>query len=365
MSALREPSRGAWGSEDTQFFYEVTPERVLTAVESAGLRCSGRCLALNSLENRVYEVEIDGHYDLHPNAPERFRVIKFYRPGRWTAEQILEEHAFLAELEALELPVVAPLPLIAAKLSDKGQAADGADRAVSVESSTLAKVPAAQVYYAVFPKVGGRTADELGDEELERMGRLLARVHNCGASRKAQHRIALNPQSYGLDNLEYLLKYSCIVPQLEARYAELVRELCQRSQALFTGIPCQRIHGDCHLGNVLWGSQGPRLVDFDDMVVGPAIQDLWLLLPGLYEDQPARWNLMLDAYRSFRDISARELLLIEPLRALRLIHFSAWIARRIKDPAFQRVFVEFGTERYWQEQLVQLQQVLSRMQRAA
>ena len=322
----------------TENFFELTPERILTAVEQIGLRCTGRCLALNSMENRVYEVEIvlkeepDSRYDA-------FRVVKFYRPGRWSEEQILEEHRFLAELAEDDLPVVAPLPF--------------------PDGSTLKKIEELGILFCVFPKVGGRNLDEPSREQLEILGRLLARLHVVGACSQAPSRMELTPQTYGRANLEYLLGSNCLLPNFRSRYQDIVERLLSICEPWFAGVPSQRLHGDCHLGNMLWRQDGPLLVDFDDMLRGPCVQDLWLMVPGRDEDALARREVMVAAYEQMRRFDRETLRLIEPLRALRIIHFSAWIARRWEDPSFKRVFVDFGGERYWSEQIVALDECLN------
>lgn len=343
----------AWGEAETKYFYELTPERILSAVEAYGLRCTGRCLALNSLENRVYEVEVvaeDASLETYgvetvinqstvsSSPSEHFRIVKFYRPGRWTAAQIREEHQFLLDLVSLEIPVVAPLR--------------------STNGETLLEVPDCQIFYSLFPKIGGRNPQELSDEQLPLIGRLLARLHNCGAVRQAEHRITLSPDSYGRASLKFLLDAKILPPHIETRYADLVNRICDIADPLFEGVATQRIHGDCHLGNLLWGREGPFWVDFDDMVVGPCVQDLWLVVPG--RDEQSRWqmSILIEGYEQMREFDHRTLKLIEPLRALRMIHFSGWIAKRAEDPAFSKVFLDFGTERYWSEQITNLQEQL-------
>jgi Ser/Thr protein kinase RdoA (MazF antagonist) len=327
----------------TQFFFELTPERILDSAEAAGLRCTGRCLALNSMENRVYEVEIEvedestitSRFDL-------FRVVKFYRPGRWTKEQILEEHSFLAELERADIPVAAPLPF--------------------EDGSTLKLVEGSNIWCSVFPKIGGRSPDEPGIEELERIGRLLARLHNVGQARPAANRLRLTPELYGIANMRFLYDQGFLPEEMKDSYKRLVESICAIVEPWFKEVDYQRIHGDCHFGNILWNTHGPCLLDFDDMVMGPCVQDLWLILPGRDEETKRQLQVLLAAYESMRSFDRGSLRLIEPLRALRFIHYSAWIARRWQDPAFQRVFTHFGSPGYWNGQLADLREQLMYIQ---
>jgi Ser/Thr protein kinase RdoA (MazF antagonist) len=326
--------------EETKYFYELTPEKILSAVEETEFRCTGRILTLNSMENRVYEVEIEvPDEDKLKSISEKFRIAKFYRPGRWSKDQILEEHRFLQDLEAQDIPVITPI-----KFED---------------GTTLKKTKESDIYFAVFPKCGGRIPEEFNDQQLEIIGRLLARLHNVGASKKFKYRLELTPETYGLKNLEFLLSSNSISLEVKKNYEATVREIAKITGGLFRGLESIRIHGDCHLANILWGNNGPFLVDFDDTLSGPPVQDLWLILPGRDEEAQRQLDVMLTAYESMRHFDRASLKLIEGLRALRIIHFSAWIAKRWKDPAFQRAFTEFGTERYWQEQLATLNEQLS------
>jgi Ser/Thr protein kinase RdoA (MazF antagonist) len=335
---------GAWGAAETRFFYELTPDRILDAVEAAGLRPTGRCYALNSMENRVYDVEIE--IDGAARTPsDRFRVIKFYRPGRWTNDQILAEHEFLEELDEHELPVVPPINMEV--------------------GSTLAAIEDTGLRYAIWPRIGGRIADELDDEKLRRLGRLMARVHNIGEVGVADERIRLDVDSYGRDNLAYLLDHDVLPADVRDAYRSLVEQLCDTVEPWFEGVACQRIHGDCHIGNVLWRDDDPYLVDFDDMVRGPCVQDLWLIVPGRDTVAVRDRETFLEAYEELRGFDRSTLRLVEPLRALRYIHFTAWIARRQDDPAFQRVFSDFGSERYWFEQISGLREQIGLIQDSA
>ncbi len=333
----------AWGSAETKFFFELTPERILDAVEASGYRCTGRCLTLNSMENRVYEVELELDEGQTVSTPsEKFRVVKFYRPGRWSETQILEEHEFLNDLKSSEIPAVAPLPF--------------------KDGKTLHKMSDLDIWYTVFPKVGGRSPDELQPDQLEQIGRLLARMHNVGATKDAPHRITLNPASYGLENLNFLLTSNSLPVDIRDRYKQLVEDICRIVEPWFAKTKIQRIHGDCHPGNLLWGTAGAFFVDFDDMVRGPCVQDLWLLVPGRDETSIRQMNQMISGYEQMREFDWDSLKLVEPLRALRFIHFSAWIAKRWNDPAFTRTFTQFGTSRYWHEQVSDLQEELELIQ---
>ncbi len=325
-------------SATTEFFYELIPERVLTAVEQLGVRCTGRVMALNSLENRVYEaeIEVDNPESLESRW-ESFRIVKFYRPGRWTKEQILEEHALLAECQEEELPVVAPLKFI--------------------DGTTLSIVPGLSILFAVFPKVGGRILDEMSKEQLLQVGRLIARLHMVGARRPHQHRLHLTVEGIGRGSLRYLNEGGFLPVAIQGHYTALAERLFAASEPWFSSVPLQRIHGDCHVGNILWGRDGCNAVDFDDSYQGPCVQDLWLLTPGRDEESLRQREVLLEGYEQMRTFDRSTLRLVEPLRAIRMVHFSAWIAKRYEDPAFKRIFVDFGSDRYWREQLIALQEV--------
>ncbi|OFY99423.1 MAG: stress response serine/threonine protein kinase YihE [Bdellovibrionales bacterium GWC1_52_8] len=323
------------------YFFELTPERVLEAVETAGLLCTGRCMALNSFENRVYDVELEGE-------PPTRTVAKFYRPGRWTEAQIREEHEFLFDLQAEEVPVIAPVSFLAS-----GQGNDSGTAGLS----TLHRTPTG-IWFSLFPKVGGRAPEELSDDQLLRIGRLLARIHNVGARKDAPHRVKIGPESYGISNLEFLLGNNFLPLDFSGRYDKAVREICGLTRNLMENVTFQRIHGDCHLGNLLWNQNGPFFLDFDDMVRGPAVQDLWLLVPGRDPEALRQRNVLLEGYTEMRVFDPATLRLIEPLRALRFVHYAAWIARRWQDPAFPRAFPHFGTHRYWQDETEDLEEQL-------
>lgn len=334
-------TQSAWGDERTRFFFELTPDRVLEAVEESGFRCTGLCIGLNSFENRVYEVELETDGAPPSKASERLanrRIVKFYRPGRWTREQILEEHLFIQDLNEAEIPAVAPLRF-----------PDGA---------TLRQTPGSGIWYTLFPKIGGRAPDELDADQLVRIGRLLGRMHGVGAARAAVHRVEIGPETYGRANLKFLSDGDWVPAELRTRFADVVSAICEAAAGLFAGVAMHRIHGDCHLGNLLWSERGPFFVDFDDMLRGPAVQDLWLLIPGRDEGAREKLELMLSGYEEMRGFDRRTLRLVEPLRALRFVHFCAWIARRWEDPAFPLAFPQFGTPRYWNELTLDLEEQL-------
>lgn len=313
-----------------EHFHRLTPDDVFDAVEVGGRRCTGRFIILNSYENRVYQLELDDGTMV---------VGKFYRPGRWSREAVEDEHRFLQELAAEELPVVAPLRL-------------GPDR-------TLGEVQG--ILYALFPRIGGRAPEELDDVQLGVLGRLVARMHNVGASAPAPHRPELSAATYGRDNLAVLLERGLVHDQARAAYEASVLALLQRIEPLFAQVPKQRIHGDCHLGNLLWTPHGPMFLDFDDMRNGPAVQDVWMLVPSADAEGSRQREVFLEAYRDFRDFDPAWLRLVEPLRALRYVHYATWIATRWQDPAFRRTFPHFGTQQYWEREIQDLREQIARV----
>lgn len=327
--------------ELSKSFYGLTPDRILAAVESTGLRCSGRCLTLNSMENRVYEVELelsDAQREALTSRSEAFRIVKFYRPGRWTREQIQDEHNFLYDLERAEVPVVTPLR--------------------SANGDSVLEAPDLGIFFTVFPKCGGRSPDELSDEQLLWLGRLLARLHLVGAASEAPHRLTISPASYGRASLDLLLQKRVIPMEFEASYVRDVEEILALIAPLFADLPTHRLHGDCHFGNILWGDQGPFFVDFDDMVNGPAIQDMWLVTAGRSEENTRQRNLLIEGYEQVRHFNRSSVKLIEPLRFLRMVHFNAWIAKRWDDPAFQRTFPYFPTSDHWRSEMQGMQEMV-------
>lgn len=313
----------------------LTPDCVLDALDSAGVRGDGRLLALNSYENRVYQAWRD-------DAPPV--VAKFYRPLRWTDAQIAEEHRLIDELADAEIPAVAPLPLAGRTLH-----AFGGFR------------------FAVFPRHGGRAPELEQRATLEQLGRYIARIHTVGAARHFEHRPALTVETFGEESRAYLLDHGFLPEDLRAAWqsiADLALRAVHRAYGTIDAATL-RLHGDCHAGNVLWTDDGPHFVDFDDARTGPAVQDLWMLLSGDRAAMEAQLRAILEGYTSFRDFDRRELALIEPLRTLRLLHYSAWIARRWTDPAFPVAFPWFNTQRYWQDRILELREQVALMDEPA
>jgi Ser/Thr protein kinase RdoA (MazF antagonist) len=314
---------------------DLTPDRLLDAIETTGLRPDGRLLALNSYENRVYQVWLE-------DGP--VVVAKFYRPGRWRDEQILEEHAFAEELLGHELPVVAPLRLAGA---------------------TLAHHHGFRL--AVYPRRGGR-APELDDPAVLRwIGRLLGRMHRVGAARPFISRERLGIAELGDASRDTLLAGDWIPPDLLPAWRGIADMALAQIRTAFEQVGDVRqirLHGDCHAGNILWTDEGPHFVDLDDARTGPAIQDLWMLLSGDGPAMAAQLREVLAGYETFHEFDRRELALIEPLRTLRLLHYSAWIARRWGDPAFPAAFPWFGTGRYWQDRVLELKEQVGAMSEA-
>ncbi|MDP1786676.1 serine/threonine protein kinase [Nitrosomonas sp.] len=317
----------------TLAFSLLTPDCVMNALDSLGCHSDGRLLALNSYENRVYQVGMEEGLPL---------VAKFYRPGRWTNEAILEEHAFVQELAEREIPVVPALVL---------------------SGKTLHTFEGFR--FAVFPKHGGRAPEFEDRNTLEWMGRFLGRIHAIGALKPFQHRPTLDIASFGVEPLDFLMTNNFIPADLETAYRSVAEQALAGVRLCFeragNHIKTLRLHGDCHAGNVLWTDSGPHFVDFDDSRMGPAVQDLWMLLSGERTDMVRQLNDVLAGYEDFCDFDANEVHLIEALRTLRLIHYSAWLAQRWDDPAFKQAFPWFNTQRYWQERILELREQIALM----
>ncbi|MEQ8231730.1 MAG: serine/threonine protein kinase [Gammaproteobacteria bacterium] len=319
----------AGAAGETHPFERLTPDFVLAAVEACGHRCDGRLLALNSYENRVYQV---GREDGEP------LVAKFYRPARWSDAAIAEEHAFVAELAARDLPVVAPM-------------AQG-------DGTTL--VHHAGFRLALYPRRGGRAPELDRRDNLVIMGRFLARLHTVGGARPFSARETLGVDGFGHASVAFLTE-RWIPADLRAAYSSITRDLLAHVEARFAAageVRYLRVHGDCHGGNVLWRDERPHFVDFDDARMAPAVQDLWMLLAGDGAEQRTQLDAVLEGYEEFADFDYRELALIEPLRTLRMLHYSAWLARRWSDPAFPHAFPWFGTQAYWERHVLELREQL-------
>jgi Ser/Thr protein kinase RdoA (MazF antagonist) len=313
---------------DSHPYSRLTPDLVLDALAAADLRPDGRLLSLNSYENRVYQVWLEDGTVV---------VAKFYRPGRWSDAQIDEEHAFAHQLAEREIPVVAP----------------------------TRSLRFADFRVAIYPRRGGRTP-ELGDSRtLQWIGRFIGRIHAVGATKKFRHRESLTPATFGRDPRAFLLASNFIPEDLLAAWKAVTEqalsgvERCYERAGSGAAI---RLHGDCHVGNILWTEDGPHFVDLDDARMGPAMQDLWMLLSGDRAAMSLQLHDVLAGYEEFADFDRRQLNLLEALRTLRLIHYSAWIARRWDDPAFPAAFPWFNTQRYWQDRILELREQISLME---
>ncbi|HSN19735.1 MAG TPA: serine/threonine protein kinase [Usitatibacter sp.] len=323
-------------------YARLTPDVVLNALESLGLACDGRLLALNSYENRVYQVGIEEPLPGSPPSAMTMVVAKFYRPARWTDAQILEEHAFALELVEAEIPVVAPL---------------------AFEGRTLHEREGFR--FAVFPRRGGRAPDLEDEKTLVWLGRFIGRIHAIGGVHPFEHRPRLDIASFGEEPRDFLLASGFIPPDLLGAWkqaAELALEGVRHAYARAGDVAYIRVHGDCHPSNVLWTPDtgnapgGPHFVDLDDSRMAPAVQDLWMLVSGDRHAMGRQLRRILEGYEDFREFDDRELHLVEALRTLRLIHYSAWLARRWDDPAFPITFPWFNTPRYWQDRILELRE---------
>jgi Ser/Thr protein kinase RdoA (MazF antagonist) len=315
------------GLDPVRAFQALGPNDILAPLEALGFEPDGRFLALSSYENRVYRVGIEGGDPV---------VAKFYRPARWSDEAILEEHAFTQELAAAEIPVVPPFVRDGRTLHHAGP-----------------------FRFAVFPCRGGRAPEPDEPGVRRRLGRLVARMHLEGERRPFRHRPALTIETYGEDSRRYLVETGFIPPGLVETYLSVSGHLLENVAACFDragDVRTLRLHGDFHPGNVLADGDELFVVDFDDVRSGPAVQDLWMFLSGGREEQGPQLGELLAGYEEFRRFDARELHLVEALRSLRIMHYSAWLARRWKDPAFKAAFPWFNTARYWDEHVLALRE---------
>ncbi len=303
-------------------YANLNPDLIIQAIETAGFQCNGSLLALNSYENRVYQVGIEEGTPL---------IAKFYRPHRWSDEAILEEHQFALELNRHEMPIVAPMS------APNGQ--------------TLHHYQGYR--FALFPRWGGHALECDRWEHLEWMGRFIGRLHAIGACRPFQHRATLTPETYGYNAYRFLIENNWIPADIKVDYSRVVESILKKIKDHFEegALPVIRLHGDMHPGNVLWNDAGPHIVDLDDCLMGPAIQDIWMLLSGNERDARLQLDCLLEGYMEFHDFNIREASFIEDLRLLRRLSYSAWLAKRWDDPAFPPNFPWFNTPQYWQEQL--------------
>ena len=320
-------------SENATPYDRLTPDVILDAIESTGYLADGRMLALNSYENRVYQIGIEEDKPL---------IAKFYRPGRWRDEQILEEHAFTQELADREIPVVPPL---------------------EIGGKTLFEFKGYR--FSLSPRRGGRAPELDNCDVLEWMGRFLGRIHAVGAIRPFVHRPVIDIAAFGEQPRDWLLQHHFIPADLRDTWLSVINQAlagvhdCYAQAGKVHNI---RLHGDCHVGNVLYTDDGPHFVDFDDCRTGPSMQDLWMLLSGSREEMTRQLRDVLEGYEEFADFDRRELHLLEALRTLRLIHYSAWLAQRWDDPAFPMAFPWFNTQRYWQDRILELREQVSAME---
>lgn len=322
----RSPDNEVANAGAAPVFASLTPDAVIDAVETAlGVRCTNVCRPLNSYINRVYEIGLaDGGY----------AIAKFYRPGRWSREALQDELDFLSELHEAEVPVVPPLAGLGGRLlHDVGG-----------------------TRFAVFPKRGGRPLDEPSADDWVQLGRLIARLHTVGARHEPRDRVRLDPQRSTLGHLDYILASGAVAPMFRAAYEESVHRLVELTAPLFADLEVLRLHGDCHRANILHRpGEGYHLLDFDDMAVGPAVQDLWLILPDRVARARAEADLLLEGYETFLAFPYGQLKLVEPLRAMRFIHYTAWCAHQKADGGFARLAPGWGTPEFWRQEVADLE----------
>jgi len=312
----------------------LTPDIVIEAIESTGRIADARILALNSYENRVYQVGLEGDDPV---------IAKFYRPDRWSDEQILEEHQFVQRLYEAEIPVVPPL-------------------VIDQESDTPTLSRFYDFKFCIYPRQGGRAPELDNLDHLHRLGQFIGRIHAIGAGYPFKHRVRLRVQAFGYDSAAFLLDNDFIPGDVRPAYESIVEEVLtaiEQNSPESEEFDSISLHGDCHVGNVLWRDDRPHFVDFDDAISGPAIQDLWMLLSGDTPNRQRQLSEIVEGYELFREFDLRELKLIEPLRALRVLNYNAWLAKRWHDPAFPMSFPWFNTPRYWSEHILELKEMLT------
>ncbi len=316
-------------------FDHLLPEAIFESVAVQGFRPTGVLVPLNSYESRVYEIGWEDHEPI---------ISKYYRPGRWSEETIADEHRFLLALEEAEVPAVPPL-----KLSRHLPAVE-----------TLAQ--ADSIYYALYPRFRGKAHDETSDEDRRWLGRTLARLHNIGQTFHAAHRLTLNPQTYGYASLEFILGQPFLPADLKKNLETSLLQALKRIGPFFEKVENFPVHGDCHPGNILWNKNGPHLVDFDDMVIAPPAQDLWMLFYGNEEERKRQREAFFEGYETFRRFDPTTLILTEPLRTLRMIRHAAWIGQRYEEPIFRHAFPYYEERRYWEEFLLEIKEQISLLQ---
>ena len=310
----------------------MNPENILVQVELAlGIRCTNLCRPYNSYINRVYELETRSGDGL---------VVKFYRPGRWTRQALQDEHDFVLELAEDQIPVISPLVLI--------------------QGGTLGQY--GDTFFAVFPRKGGRYVDEFSEEQWLSVGRLLGRVHAVGSKRLPHARVRLHPKESMTRQIAFIQESGLLPEDMAGPYLSVTTEIIREIEPLFAGCETMRLHGDCHTGNLIYRpDESFYLIDFDDMVIGPPVQDLWMLLPGRIEDSYVAAELLLEGYETFRRFDRSSLRLIEPLRAMRYIHYSAWCAHQVVEDGATSVVPDFGSRQYWQAEIDDLADQLLRI----
>lgn len=313
-------------------FHSLTPEMIITLAEQkTGRKCTNLCRPLASYINRVYELELEDGNGV---------VAKFYRPGRWSKKSLQDEHDFLLELADQEIPVIPPL--------------------TGTDGASLGHFE--NIYFALYPKKGGRTLDEYNDEQWLELGRLIGRTHTVGAGNRAKHRMTLLPEKSTAQQVKHLLQGNFIPQDMYQQFQETTASIIDLTQALFADIEMIRIHGDCHFANLIYRpDESFYLIDFDDMVTGPPVQDFWMLLPGYTNDAIAEIELFLEGYETFREFDRRTLRLIEPLRAMRYIHYISWCAHQVAEDGSSHVAPDFGSQIYWQREIKDLQEQLERI----
>ncbi len=316
-------------------FHSLDPDSVITvSEESLGRYFSNLCRPLASYINRVYELEDEDKNGI---------IIKFYRPGRWSHNALQDEHDFLLELAEEEVPVIPPMKLR--------------------EGKTLGNYK--NIHFALFPKCGGRSYDEYTDEQWLELGRLIGRTHAVGSRKLPSDRITLAPDRSTRDQVAYILAGNFIPDDLVRQYEQLTETLIQEIAPLFSDLAMIRLHGDCHFANLIYRpDESFYIIDFDDMAVAPPVQDFWMLLPNYAKESVVEIDLFLEGYETFRPFDRSSLRLIEPLRAMRYIHFTAWCAHQVAEDGASIIEPEFGSHHYWQREIKDLADQLGRIRKA-